>query len=125
MKQAFENANMASPHAPYVEDYRWRIELLANRPVDLEETAAAVAAAPTDPVLRCTHALGLLRRQQPAEAFALLQEIDIVPERLSPADQAVAIAVLKANGQTDHAEALLGALDAKLLRKSEIALTGR
>jgi predicted Zn-dependent protease len=105
-----------------MQDYRRRFELLADRPVDPKDAAAAVAESPTDPVLRCTYALALLRSGRLGEALAALQEIDIMPERLPPADQAVVIAVLTANGKDERAAALRGALDAKNLRKSERAL---
>jgi len=123
--QAYANASRAVPHALPVQDYRRRLELLEARSVPAEETAAAVEASPADPSVRCTHALNLLRNELPREALAVLQGIDLVPERLAPGDQAVVIAVLAANGLDGEAGVRREALDPRLLEEGERALVGR
>lgn len=120
--QAFGNASRAVPHSLPVQDYRRRLDLLAERSVPTAETAAGVEASPADPSVRCTHALNLLRNELPREALAVLQGIDLVPERLAPGDQAVVIAVLAANGMESEASARRQALDDRFLEDSERAL---
>lgn len=122
LDQAYKTASAAKPDAPSVQDYKRRRDLLAGQAVSSEETAAAVAAAPSDPSPRFTHALALLRENRAADALGVFHDIDIFVDRLPPGDQAVVIALWQANGMNRHAQHLRNSLDPALLEKGEYAL---
>lgn len=119
---AHERAAAAAPLSPAVADYRRFSELLAGNPVDLAETEAAVAGAPTDINRRITHALALLKAGQPQQALAVFDDIDVFLEAMPPGQQAVAIALLGANGDIETAGRAARRLDAGLLSPGEYAL---
>ena len=95
LRQATESALAAAPAALPVLDYQRRRALLEGKPVDLRDTAAALASRDLAP--RFTHALALLREGRPAEALAAIKDAGRRPADLPPGDLAVQIAVLEAN----------------------------
>jgi hypothetical protein len=81
--------------------------LLKGDLVSLEETAAAVADEPSNTTFRITHALNLLKKNRPAEALEVFDDVTVFADRLSPGQQAVIAAVLLGSG--DEARARVGA----------------
>ncbi len=122
MAQAWEAAKQAAPESPAVQDYRRRMDLLDGRAVPSTETAAAVAAAPADPVVRLTHALALLREGSPGNAMGAFHDLDVFVDRLAPGDQAIVVAIFEANGMSSHAASLRTSLNSALLEQGEFAL---
>ena len=119
---AFDRARTASPGSAAVKDYARYVGLLAGETVAPSETVAAVAAEPANATFRITHALGLLRAKQPAEALAVFDDITLFANRLPPGQLAVLAAVLGANGDTRRARAAAGIIDPSLLTKEEYVL---
>lgn len=125
LAEAWSTASAAAPDLPVVLDYGRRTDLLEGREVGLEETAAAMAAAPADAQMRFTHALNLLKADRPADAFGVFHDMDVMAAQLAPGDKAVAIAILEANGMSGQADILRRSLNPGLLRKGEFALIVR
>ena len=122
LQSAFEAAAAASPRSPTVEDLRRYGQLLSGEAVDLEETSAALAAAPSDVNLRFTHALALLKAGRSSDALAVFDDFDVFVEQSPPGQQAVAAAIFAANGKELAARGLAVSLDAHLLAPGEFAL---
>ena len=120
--QTFEAARAVAPDLPAVQDFARRQDVLAGRPVDAAETAAAVQAEPSDLPARLTHGLLLLREGRAAEALATFDDIDVYVGRLPAGDQAIVYAIQAANGQDFEANALLAAIDRTRLTEAEAAL---
>jgi len=120
--QSFEAARTAAPDLPAVQDFARRQDLLAVRPVDAAETAAAVQADPADLAARLTHGLLLLREGRAADALAVFDDIDVYVGQLPPGDQAIVYAIQAANGQKFEADALLAVIDRARLTEDEAAL---
>lgn len=125
LASAYAAAAKAAPDAPSVQDYRRRTDLLAGKPVPLEETGAAVAASPADTAARFTHALALLKADRSGDALGVFHDVDVFVDALPPADKAVAIALYRANGMDATAEPLRRSLDPALLEPGEFALIAR
>lgn len=119
---SFERARTASPQSAGVQDYLRYRQLLDGAPVGLDETAAAVAAEPANATFRITHALNLLRRDEPAAALEVFDDITIFADRLPPGQLAVIGAVLAANGDMARARAVAATIDADRLVPGEYAL---
>jgi hypothetical protein len=121
--RALDAAGQAVPNDLAVLDSRRRGDLLAGRPVDPSETAAAVAVAPADIALRLTHSLALFRAGRYAEALAVFDQVDVFISELPPGEQVIVYAVLARNeGQSFNATRLLRAIDRLRLTADEEAL---
>lgn len=122
LTEAWIAALTTAPELPVVLDFKRRMALLEGRDVPLEETAAAVDAAPIDVLMRFTHALNLLKTGKAVEALGVFHDRDIMAEQLSPSDKVIAIAIFKANGMNTQADILRRTLHPNLLQKEEFAL---
>ena len=121
--RALDAAGQAVPNNLAVLDSRRRGDLLAGRPVDPSETAAAVAVAPADIALRLTHSLALFRAGRYAEALSVYDQVDVFISELPPGEQAIVYAVLASNeGQSFNATRLLRAIERFRLTPDEEAL---
>jgi len=119
-RQAWDLARSAAPEAPSVRDFGRRLEILAGKPVDLRETAAAMVSRDHSP--RLTHALALLRAQRAGEALDVVRESGLRPDQLAPADAAVVVAVSSANDQPQMAAAARDLTRPEMLEPQEQAL---
>jgi hypothetical protein len=122
LQAAYDRAAAASPHSPTVQDRQRCTKLLSGEAVDPQETAAALAAGPTDVNLRFTHALALLKAGRAPEALTVFDDFDVFVEQAPPGQQAVAAAIFAANGDERVARSLARALDPALLDPGEYAL---
>lgn len=119
LDRAFNLAASQATQVGPVKDYGRYLDLLAGRPVDLEETAAAVEEDPGNTDYRMTHALGLLLAGRGLEARAVFDDIDVFVFRLSPAQRVVSAAILAASGEPSAAAASVHDIDPELLTKEE------
>ena len=119
---SFERARAASPQSAAVQDYARYLALTGDEQVSLEETAAACAAEPANVTFRITHALNLLENNQPAEAFAIFDDITVFADRLPPGQLAVIAAVLAGSGDNVRARAAALLVNPDLLTPGEYAL---
>ena len=119
---SLKNALAASPQSPAVKDYTRYLALIGDKPVSLEETAAACTAEPSNVTFRITHALNLLENNQPTEALRIFDDITVFADRLPHGQLAVLAAVLAANGDTTRANAAAAPINPDLLAPGEYAL---
>ena len=124
LRAAYAKASAAAPDGPAVRDYGRYEQLCAGMPVDPDETAASLAAHPTDVDHRMTHALALLRAGRAGDAWAVFDDFTVFYHELSPGHQAVIAAIAAAKG--DHALAVQAArkIDVNMLAPGEYLLVG-
>jgi hypothetical protein len=133
---AHARALVAAPNAVSVQDYSRYLKLItppdedetdeeaAARMIAPEETARAVAVAPSDPAVRATHALALLKAGRAEEALAAFDDLTVFYNRAPPALQAVICRVLADGGQKPRALEAVQAIDEKSLTANEKGLLG-
>jgi len=119
---SLKRARAALPQSPAVQDYLRYLSLIGTGQVDIDETAAASAAEPANVTFRITHALNLLKNNQPAEALKVFDDVIIFANRLPPGQLAVIAAVLSAGGDAKRARSAAALLDPDLLLPGEYAL---
>jgi hypothetical protein len=119
---SLKRARAALPQSPAVQDYLRYLSLIGTGQVDIDETAAASAAEPANVTFRITHALNLLKNNQPAEALKVFDDVIIIANRLPPGQLAVIAAVLSAGGDAKRARSAAALLDPDLLLPGEYAL---
>ena len=131
LAEAHARALGAAPNAVSAQDYARYLKLIepldvdaseeeiASRTVSPEETARAVAAAPTDPAVRATHALALLRAGKSQQALVAFDDLTVFYNRVPPALQAVICRALIEGGQTELGQQALQAVDQKELTAQE------
>jgi hypothetical protein len=136
LTEAHKRALGAAPNAVSVQDYSRYIKLLtqpgedateeeiAALAVSPDETAQAVAATPSDPAVRATHALALLKAGRAEEALAAFDDLTVFYNRAPPALQAVICRVLADGGQKPRALEAVQAIDEKSLTANEKGLLG-
>jgi hypothetical protein len=134
LAEAHQRALMAAPNAVSARDYARYVKLLttpdddagekeiAALTVSPEETAQAVAAAPTDPAVRATHALALLKAGRPQEALGAFDDLTVFYNRVPPALQAVICRVLAEGGHSATGIQASQAIDRKALTNEERVL---
>jgi hypothetical protein len=116
---AYEKAKAAAPDGPTLKDFGRYLDALRGLPADPRETAAAVQAEPSYIPMRMTQALVFLRRNKPAEADAVFDDITIYFDQMPPAYQAVIAAVVQANGRSLEAAAMASRIDKSNLTPGE------
>ena len=122
LQAAYELALKAAPGAPSVADHGRYLELFRTSRVDPSETAAAIASYPAAVQPRVTHALLMLRRNNPAAAKAAFDDITVFFDQMIPAHQAVAAAFTAGTGDVELARLMRGSIDAGVLTSGEKAL---
>lgn len=134
LTEAHLRALAAAPNAVSVQDYSRYVKLLtkpddnaseeemAALAVSPEETAQAVAASPTDPAVRATHALALLKAGRPQEAVGAFEDLTVFYNRVPPGLQAVICRILAEGGQKAAALQASQIIDRKNLTKGEKVL---
>lgn len=119
LERAFTLAASQATEVAPVKDYARYLDLLAGRPVSLEETAAAVEEDPGSTDFRMTHALALLLAGRSHDARAVFDDIDVFVYRLSPSQKAITAAIFASTGEFPAAAAAVRGLNPDLLTKEE------
>ena len=122
LQAARERAAQAAADSAAVRDDRRCTALLAGLPVNPVETAASLAAHPTDLDHRMTHAFALLRAGRPLEAWAAFDDFTVFYDELRPGHQAVMAAIVAAKGDPELAEKAARKIDIDLLSPEEYLL---
>ncbi len=125
LQAAYDKARLAAPDGAAVQDQRRYTDLLAGNKVDPEETAAALAANPTDLDHRMTHAFALLQAGRPEEAWSVFDDFTVFYDELRPGHQAVVSAIVAAKGDPDLAVRAARIIDINRLTPGEYLLIGR
>lgn len=116
---AYEKAKAVAPDAPTLKDFGRYLDALRGLSADPQETAAAVQSEPSYIPMRMTQALVFLRRNKPAEADAVFDDITIYFDQMPPAYQAIIAAVAQANGRSLEAAAMASRIDKSNLTPGE------
>lgn len=134
LADAYARALIVAPNAVSVQDYTRYLKLLtpvendateeqiAELSVDPAETAKALADNPTDPALRATHALALLRAGRVQEAGGAFEDLTVFFGRLTPGLQSVVYRVWASAGQDELAAGALQQIDQQKLTPLEAGL---
>lgn len=121
LHKAHAAARDVAPSASSVQAYERYVQMLNGADVDPSATAEALAANPTDSILRFNHALALFKAGQADEALGVFEDYDVIVQQLPPGFRAISAAVLHANGDP-NAVVLAREIDTHLLAPAEYAL---
>ena len=119
---AYSRALQAAPGAPSVIDHGRYLELFRGLRVDPSETAAAIASQPSEIPPRITHALLMLRRNDPAAAKATFDDVTVFYDQMAPAHQVVVASFTAGTGDAKMATLMRGAINTNVLTAGEIAV---
>ena len=122
LQTAYEHAVRAAPGAPAVIDHGRYLELFRTSRVDPSETAAAISNQPADVSPRITHALLMLRRNDPMAAKVTFDDITVFFDQMIPADQVVVAAFTAGTGNLELAKMMRGIIKTNVLTPGEKAL---
>jgi tetratricopeptide (TPR) repeat protein len=119
---AYARALEAAPGAPAVIDHGRYLELFRALRVDPSETAAAIASQPAEIPPRVTHALLMLRRNDPAAAKAAFDDLTVFYDQMAPAQQVVVASFTAGTGDMRMARLMRGVIDTNALTPGELAV---
>lgn len=122
LQSAYERAKTASPGAPSVLDHGRYLELFRGLQLQSADTAAAIASQPSEVSPRITHALLMLRRNDPAAAKATFDDITVFFDQMMPAHQVVVAAFTAGSGDPQLARLMRGAIKTNVLTPGEKAV---
>jgi len=122
LQEAHERALQAAPGAPSVIDHSRYLELFRTSRVDPADTAAAIGNQPAEVSPRVTHALLMLRRNDPAAAKATFDDITGFYDKMLPAHQVVVAAFTAGTGDKNMARLMRGTINTNVLTSGEVAV---
>ena len=122
LEPAYARALEAAPGAPSVINHGRYLELFRGLRVESAETTAAIAAQPSEIPPRITHALLMLRKNDPAAAKATFDDVTVFFDRMTPSQQAVVAAYTAGTGDVALARRMRGIINTEVLTKGERAL---
>lgn len=122
LEPAYARALEAAPGAPSVINHGRYLELFRGLRVEPAETTAAIADQPSEIPPRITHALLMLRKNDPAAAKATFDEVTVFFDRMTPSQQAVVAAYTAGTGDVALAKRMRGVIQTDVLTKGERAL---
>ena len=122
LETAYARALEAAPGAPSVVDHGRYLELFRGLRLEPADTAAAIASHPAEIPPRITHALLMLRRNDPAAAKATFDDVTVFYDQMAPAHQAVVASFTAGSGDMKLARLMRGAIDTSVLTPGEMAV---
>lgn len=122
LETAYARALEAAPGAPSVIDHGRYLELFRALRVDPADTATAIAEQPAEIPPRVTHALLMLRHNDPAAAKATFDDITVFYDQMLPAQQVVVAAFTAGTGDAELGRLMRGIIDTNVLTTGEIAV---
>jgi hypothetical protein len=122
LESAYARALEAAPGAPSVIDHGRYLELFRGLRVEPADTAAAIASQPAEIPPRVTHALLMLRRNDPAAAKATFDDITVFYDQMLPAHQVVVASFTAGTGDAKLARMMCGIIDTNALTPGEMAV---
>jgi len=122
LETAYERAKTAAPDAPSVLDHGRYLELFRTLRLDSADTSAAIANQPAQIPPRITHALLMLRSNDPAAAKATFDDLTVFFDEMLPAHQVVVAAFTAGSGDEDLARMMRGAINTSVLTPGEQAI---
>lgn len=122
LQTSYERALTAAPNAPAVADHGRYLELFRTSRVDPADTAAAIASKPAEVSPRATHALLMLRRNDPKAAKETFDDVTVFFDRMIPAHQTIVAAYTAGIGEVAVAQKMRHDINSKVLTSGEQAL---
>jgi len=122
LETAYARALEAAPGAPSVIDHGRYLELFRGLRVEPADTTAAIVAQPSEIPPRITHALLMLRRNDPAAAKAAFDDITVFFDQMIPAHQVVVAAFTAGTGDPTLARLMRGVIKTDVLTLGERAV---
>lgn len=122
LDRAYALALKAAPGAPSVIDHGRYLELFRGLRVEAAETALAITEQPAEVPPRVTHALLMLRRNDPAAAKATFDDLTVFFDRMAPAQQVVVASYTAGTGDKKLAGQMRGIINTNVLTVGEMAL---
>lgn len=122
LETAYARAKESAPGAPSVLDYGRYLELFRGLRLESADTEAAIAAQPSEIPPRVTHALLMLRRNDPAAAKASFDDVTVFFDQMAPAHQVVVAAFTAGTGDEKLALLMRGNIKTNLLTTGEMAV---
>jgi hypothetical protein len=103
-------------------DHGRYLELFRGMRVEPADTAAAIVSQPAEIPPRVTHALLMLRRNDPAAAKATFDDITVFYDQMLPAHQVVVASFTAGTGDAKLARLMRGIIDTNALTPREMAV---
>ena len=122
LDEAYQSAKRAAPNAPSVLDHGRYLEIFGTLQLSAADTEAAIAAQPTEISPRVTHAMFMLRKNDPAAAKATFDDITVYFDQMIPAHQVVVAAYTAGTGDNELARLMRSAIKTEILTAGEQAL---
>jgi hypothetical protein len=122
LESAYALALQAAPGAPSVIDHGRYLELFRGLRVEPSDAAAAINAQPSEIPPRVTHALLMLRRNDPAAAKATFDDVTVFYDEMLPSQQVVVAAYTAGTGDAIMARLMRGIIDTNVLTPGELAV---
>lgn len=122
LEQAYARALAAAPGAPSVLDHGRYLELFRALRLEPADTAAAITSQPSEIPPRVTHALLMLRRNDPAAAKATFDDVTVFYDEMLPSQQVVVAAYTAGTGDETKARLMRGIIDTSVLTPGELAV---
>ena len=122
LEAAYARALEAAPGAPSVIDHGRYLELFRGLRLEASDTAAAITAQPSEIPPRVTHALLMLRRNDPAAAKATFDDVTVFYDEMLPSQQVVVAAYTAGTGDARMARLMRGIIDTSVLTPGELAV---
>jgi tetratricopeptide (TPR) repeat protein len=122
LEASYARALEAAPGAPSVIDHGRYLELFGGLRLDPDDTATAIASQPSEIPPRITHALLMLRRNDPAAAKATFDDVTVFYDQMTPAHQVIVASFTAGTGDQKLARLMRGAIDTSVLTRGEMAL---
>ena len=107
---------------PSVLDHGRYLELFRGLQLTSDDTAAAIAAQPAEVSPRVTHALLMLRKNDPAAAKATFDDVTVFFDQMMPTQQVVVAAFTAGTGDMTMARMMRGVIQTNILTAGEIAV---
>jgi len=122
LESAYALALEAAPGTPSVIDHGRYLELFRGLRVEPADTAAAIVSQPAEIPPRVTHALLMLRRNDPAAAKATFDDITVFYDQMLPTHQVVVASFTAGTGDLKMARLMRGIIDTNALTPGEMAV---
>jgi len=119
LETVYQSAKAAAPTAPSVVDHGRYLELFRGLQINAADTAAAIAGQPSEISPRITHALLMLRENNPAAAKAVFDDITVFYDQMIPAHQVVVAAFTAGTGNLQQAQGMRREIKTDVLTPGE------
>jgi hypothetical protein len=122
LESAYALALDAAPGTPSVIDHGRYLELFRGLRVEPADTAAAIVSQPAEIPPRVTHALLMLRRNDPTSPKTRFDDLTVFYDQMLPAHQVVVASFTAGTGDAKLARMMRGIIDTNALTPGEMAV---